>query len=78
MHKMLIHYYVDMGMYTHKSNGGTLALKATQELFLQGWANRIFCLAVFSTPFPPSIVTLSETLREEDDESEVEKFNKST
>lgn len=32
--------------HAHKSNAG---LKATQEVFLQGWTHRILCLAVFST-----------------------------
>lgn len=65
MHKALIHYYVDMGhIRTQKKHRN---LKATPELFLQGWTNRIFCLAALFRPF------LTEKGQEEAHKSEVGK-----
>lgn len=69
MHKMLIHYYAGMGVRTQRQRRD---LKATQEVFLQGWAKRKFCLTVFFILFCPSIIILTGTLQKEFDKSEVE------
>lgn len=64
MRKLFIHYYADTATEAHTHTKKQLRdLKATQEVFLQGWAHWI--RSTLFRPFPSSILTRTNNTEKE-------------